>query len=138
MMGLQKMVAEELARRAEAGAVFQPFCVIVHDGDPKAIADTATAVAALEQQHKDGGDRVAITRDIAESVCSALEGKHPRMFKKLGRLSILARVIVDSHTRHAPVPDVTEGRGTSSVAARTDDDVVERARDRIAKLRGGF
>jgi hypothetical protein len=104
IMSLQKMVADELARRAEAGAVFQPFSVIVHDGDPKAIADSATAVAAIEEQHKDGGDRVVINTDIAESVYEALESRHGPMFKKLGRLSIIARVIVDSRTRHAPVP----------------------------------
>jgi hypothetical protein len=36
------------------------------------------------------------------------------------------------------VPEVVEGAGTSLPASRLDDDVVDRACDRLAKLRGEF
>jgi hypothetical protein len=35
-------------------------------------------------------------------------------------------------------PDVPEGAGPSSVVSRIDEDAVERARERFAKLRGEF
>jgi hypothetical protein len=46
-------------------------------------------------------------------------------------------VIVESWVRHAPIPKVTTQGGASSPAARADDEAVERARDRITKLRAG-
>jgi hypothetical protein len=75
----------------ERNISYQPFSVVIYDGDPKAITSIETAVAAIEEQHKDGGDRVTITRRMADAVYASLESKHPRMFKKLGRFIILAR-----------------------------------------------
>jgi hypothetical protein len=51
---------------------------------------------------------------------------------------VIVRTLVGSRMCHAAVPEPLEGAGTSLPAARIDDDVIERARDRIAKLRGDF
>jgi hypothetical protein len=48
-MKLKDLVQAELPRREEAGARYNPFCFIVHDG-PKALTDVATAVEAIEEE----------------------------------------------------------------------------------------
>jgi hypothetical protein len=60
-----------------------------------------------------------------------MEAKYP------GKI-IIVNEIVDSPARFAERPDVTESAAPSSVAARLDDDAVQRARERLAKLRGEF
>ena len=51
---------------------------------------------------------------------------------------LIVREIVDSPLRFAAVPELAAGCGPSSPAARLDDSAVERARERLAKLRGEF
>jgi hypothetical protein len=41
----------------------------------------------------------------------ALAGAHPKHFSRLGRLSILCRIIIDSRMRHAAVPVIEEDMG---------------------------
>jgi hypothetical protein len=51
---------------------------------------------------------------------------------------IVMHTIVNSSMRRVARPDVPEGAGPSSVVSRIDEDAVERARERFAKLRGEF
>jgi hypothetical protein len=67
----------------------------------------------------------------ADTVVAALRAWHPKG-------TILMRTIVNSSMRHAARPDVREGVGPSSPAARLDDEAVRSARERLAKLRGEF
>jgi hypothetical protein len=108
------------------------------------MTNTEEAVSAIEAQHQAGGDRVRINPSIAESVYASLEQRHQHMFRKLGRLSILARVIVDSTTRLAPIPEPMEDAMPSpgAVTGRADgdevqrhNDEVQRAADRLRQLR---
>lgn len=89
-----------------------------------------------------------IVPSIAEAVEESLSVRHPKHFARLGRLSIISRVIVDSKMRHAPVPEVFEG-GDSAVPTtgpgsiqmpdiRPSEDAAERARRRIVAMRGDF
>jgi hypothetical protein len=139
MTGLHEMIQRELARREEASANYNPFSVIV---TPKAMTDVTAAVAAIEEQYKTGGDRVRIAPGIADDVYAALEKGHPHMFKKLGKCSVIARVIVDSHRSTAPVPVAIEDvmsspGGAAGTPVRPDDDnAVMRAARRIAAMRG--
>jgi hypothetical protein len=154
MTGLRGMIRAELAKREEASANYNPFSVIVQD-TPKAMTDVTAAVASIEEQYKTGGDRVRITSGIAESVYEALESRHGPMFKKLGRLSIIARVIVDSHRSGAPVPQAidagppspggaaampvrSDGRAHGDEVQRHNDEVTKRAAERIAAMREQF
>jgi hypothetical protein len=129
--------------REEASAVYLPFHFIaVDDGRSGAMTDVATAEIAIEEEQKsrgEGGARlnVTITKGIQEAVVAALHARHPRHFGKPG-VSIIAHTIVDSRTRHAPVPEFEGSTGASLPAARDDDEVVQRAAERLAKLRGEF
>jgi hypothetical protein len=68
-----------------------------------------------------------------EAELAAVEARYP------GK-RIIVHPIVESLARLAVIPEVAEGSASSapSVAARLDDDVAERARDRLPKLRGEF
>jgi hypothetical protein len=150
-VNLKDLVQAELARRAEASSTLLPFTYTTHD-EPGAMTDVQTAVSAVEEEHAArvrGEMRTAptIAAGIAGAVEDALAAAHPKHFARLGRLSIVAHVIVDARTRHAPVPDVVKDAGPSSVAGRLDDDETEarqhaqedaadRAARRIAAMRG--
>lgn len=160
---LQEMVQRELARREDAQSIFLPFSFIVRD-EPAAITDVAAAVKAIEAQTEavNCGERVTIASGIRNDVVAALKATHPRRFKKLGNVSILARVIVKPSeagdiphrpwrsdvdddvteracTRRLAIPrrmvDSAERAVDPTLAAADEPDVVERARSRIAALR---
>jgi hypothetical protein len=143
---LQELVSAELSRRQEVSVSYNPFSVIIHDRDPRAITSVEAAVAAIEARHETGGERVVITADILDPVCAGLESKHPALFRKLGRLSVIARVIIDSRRATAPVPTVEDALPApgASVAApqRSDgradgDEVQSHYARRIAAMRDG-
>jgi hypothetical protein len=140
MVTLRDLVECELAKREQADVNYVPFSVIVYDS-PEALRDTATAVAAIEEHHKTGRERVRIIPDITEAVYAALEANHPRLFKKLGRCSVIARIIVGPGKRPEtkptavePDPPLPEEAAPSPVS--NEDNVMQRAARRIALMRG--
>jgi len=126
---LQEMVQRELARRQEGDGQYPCLAFVVYDKRHGALTDVEAAVKAIVEQAEDGGDRVYIASSIREAVVAALDAKFPKR-------RILIRTIVGSAMRDAPIPEAAEGAGPSSPAARLD--AVERARERLAKLRGEF
>jgi hypothetical protein len=106
---------------------YQPYSVIVA---ANGMVNAEDAVAAIERQYSTGGNRVRITPDIADSVYEHLAEAHPHLFKKLGRMSVIARVIIDSHRRHEAVPEPLEAASEPAPAHRLADDkaAAERAR----------
>jgi hypothetical protein len=119
------------------------------------MTNVAAAVQAVEEEHeirsrprasgeqpgaRKGAPRIA--PGIEDAVVAALEAAHPKHFARLGRLSIISHVIVDSKTRHAPVPKAIEdgppSPGAAAPAVRSDrDEVAEHYAARIAAMRQG-
>jgi hypothetical protein len=95
------------------------------------MTDVEAAAKTIIEDAGSDRERVTIISSIADTVVAALRAVHPK------RMSLI-RTIVNSSMRHAPIPEVTEGSGTSVPAARLEDHAVERARERLAKLRGEF
>jgi hypothetical protein len=123
---LHEMVARELARRQEGDSKYPALSFIVNDGAGAMTDAEAAAKATIAAfDAKDIARRVTVTSSIAEAVVTALRAVHPRRM-------ILMRRIVSSPLRTEEL-----ARPEIELEAGRDDDALQRAAERLAKLRDG-
>jgi hypothetical protein len=120
------MVQRELARRLEGDGKYPALSFIVSD-EAGAMTDAEAAAKATLAAFdaNDFAGRVTVTSTIAEAVVTALRAVHPKRM-------ILMRRIVSSPLRAEEL-----ARPEIELEAGRDDDALQRAAERLAKLRDG-
>jgi hypothetical protein len=123
---LHEMVARELARRQEGDGKYPALSFIVND-EAGAMTDAEAAakatIAALDAN--DFARRVTVTSAIAEAVVTALRAVYPK------RMILMHRIV------SSPLRAEELARPEIELEAGRDDDALQRAAERLAKLPDG-